>query len=389
MDSPCSVPTVHAAAPAAHAVGAEERNPSALRRLATYAALLLVALEPGCARFGYEDLPRRGEGLGGSLVNTDGDPPRDAGAPHPGVDASTPDGVAAPPDAGSPPDASPDGPELPDARPDPPPTDPPLCTLSPPELLGEPNYADNSLWSPSLSADALSLYFAVRVPGWVEEIGVATRAAPGAAFGLGQSLAAPVNTGTEGTPSISADGLSLYFFSERSGGAGGRDLYVATRASTSDAFATVRALTGLNTADREHLPRLSADELTLHFVSNRSGNTEIWRATRASRSAEFANPELVPELNSDGEDGAVTLSPDGLEAILSSDRTGTQGARDLFRATRTSSAEPFSAAVPLTEINSDENDYDPTLSFDGTELYFVSNRSGSAPQIYRSLRSCP
>jgi Tol biopolymer transport system component len=198
-----------------------------------------------------------------------------------------------------------------------------------------------------------------------------------------------VNTGTAGTPNISADGLSLYFFSERTPGSGGRDLYVATRASSSDEFDAVRELVGLNTPDREHLPRVSADELTLYFVSNRSANAEIWRATRSSRAADFADPQLVPELNSESEDGAVTVSPDGLEAILASNRPGALGGRDLYRATRSRTTEPFSAPEPLVALNSGVDDYDPTLSYDGTELYFVSNRNGSNTEVYRSLRSCP
>lgn len=348
--------------------------------------LALLALLPGCARFGFEDLglPGRAAGAGGSPGST-GSAELDAAAPssdasQPALGAPLPDGGASR-DAGSPlardADAEPTAPAV------------SLCTLSAPELLGSPNFPGNDLWSPSPSADGLSLFFAVLVPGWVEQIAVSVRSTPSAAFGDGQSLPAPVNTNTEGTPALSADGLSLYFFSERAGGAGGRDLYLATRSSTSAQFDTVRALVALNTPEREHLPRVSADELTLHFVSNRSGDTEIWRATRASRTADFEAPQLVPELNSDSEDGAVTLSPDGLEAILSSNRAGTLGGRDLYRATRGSSSEPFSTPEPLTELNSAVNDYDPTLSFDGTELYFVSNRNGSNSEVYRSRRSCP
>lgn len=96
----------------------------------------------------------------------------------------------------------------------------------------------------------------------------------------------------------------------------------------------------------------------------------------------------MPELNSPSEDGAVTLSPDGLEAILSSNRPGSLG-RDLYRAWRSSTSEPFSVPEPLGELNSGLNDYDPTLSFDGTELYFVSNRNGSDTEVFRSQRSCP
>jgi hypothetical protein len=346
--------------------------------------VLVLGSGQSCARFGFEDLgPSRDAGIAGALVNTGSGQPdaaaaggaAGAGATPPSIDTTLPDGGVAP---APPHDAGVDG-SVP-ARP---------CTWNEPELLGSPNYAGNDLWSPSLASNGLSLYFALLVPGWVEQVAVSTRSASGAAFGDGLPLPAPVNLDTEGTPNVSADGLSLYFFSERAGGAGGRDLYMATRVSTSAEFDTVRELSALNTPDREHLPRVSADDLTLYFVSNRSGDTDIWRATRGSPAADFADPELVPELNSSSEDGAVTLSPDGLEAILSSNRPSTLGGRDLYRSTRTSTAQPFQTPEPLPLLSSTVNDYDPTLSFDGTQLYFVSNRRGSNTEVYRSLRSCP
>lgn len=343
----------------------------------------MLVMAQSCARFGFEDLGLLApDADAGSTAPDASNTELDAATPTGPADASQPDAGPSPPDAADasaiPQDAGPDA-----ARPA-----PGSCAMSAPERLGSPNYPGNDLWSPSLASDGQSLFFAVLVPGWVEEIAVATRNAADDGFSDGQALPAPVNTDTEGTPNLAAGGLSLYFFSERPGGAGGRDLYVATRTSTSDEFADVRALAGLNTTEREHLPRVSADELTLYFVSNRSGDTEIWRATRASLAAEFADPELVPELNSTSEDGAVTVSPDGLEAILSSSRAGSRG-RDLYRSTRRITSEPFSAPEPLPELNSEVNDYDPTLTFDGTELYFVSNRAGSNTEVYRSRRSCP
>jgi hypothetical protein len=262
------------------------------------------------------------------------------------------------------------------------------CALGAPEPLGSPNFPGNDLWSPSLSSDGLSLYFAVTVPGVSEQIAVATRSDRGAEFGLGQPLPSPVNQGTDGTPYLAASGLSLYFFSERAGGAGGRDLYVAARTTTSAPFDTVRALSSLNTADREHLPWVSADELSIYFVSNRVGVADVFRATRSSTSDEFETPEAVTELNSEGEDGGLALSPDGLMLILASDRAGGTGARDLYLATRTSTSQPFSSPVPLTDLDTAQNEFDPAFSIDGDELYFASNRGGGDTLLYRSLRSC-
>jgi Tol biopolymer transport system component len=255
-------------------------------------------------------------------------------------------------------------------------------------VLGDPNYAGNDLWSPSISGDGLSLYFAVSVPGFPEQIALATRADRGAPFGTGQSLAPPVNEDISGTPRLSADGLSLYFFSERGGGAGSRDLYAATRRRSDEEFDSVQALSSLNGPDRDHLPWVSADERTIYFVSNRSGVADIFRSTRASVRDEFGPPEAVTELNSPEEDGGVSLTSDGLTVILSSSRPGGLGGRDLYLATRAIPGEPFSSPEPIAALNTTQNDFDPALSPDERELYFVSNRTGGDTWIYRSLRSC-
>jgi len=71
---------------------------------------------------------------------------------------------------------------------------------------------------------------------------------------------------------LSADGLSLYFSSNR---ARTSDLYVARRATLNDDFGTPEALADLNTAWEERMPWLSPDGTQLYFASNRvSGQYE-------------------------------------------------------------------------------------------------------------------
>ena len=262
------------------------------------------------------------------------------------------------------------------------------CVLAQPQRLGDPNYSGNDLWAPSLSGDGLSLYFGLTVPGIDEQIAVSTRPDRASPFGLGSPLPPPINQAIEGTPHVAANGLALYFFSERNGGAGGRDLFVATRSRQNDDFGNVRALSELNTPGREHLPWLSADERTIYFVSNRGGGNDIFRASRGAKDDPFSNIEAVTELNGDSEDGGITLSPDGLEAIFSSNRPGGVGQRDLYRATRASTSDAFTSIELITGIDTGENEFDPSLSPDGTELYFTSNRDGSDNAVYRAARSC-
>lgn len=263
------------------------------------------------------------------------------------------------------------------------------CSFGAPELLGNPNYAGNALWAPSLSADASTLYVAVVVPGFNEQIVVSTRPDRGNTFGLANVVPAPVSQSVEGTPHISIDNLSLYFFSERAGSGGeARDLYVATRSDPDGTFDTAFPLATLNSSSLDHLPWVSADELTLYFTSRRSGNLDIWRTTRGSLAQAFGAPAAVTELNSGADDNGATFTQDDRTAILSSNRPNGAGGYDLYQAVRPVAGAPFSTPVPLTELNTSATEADASLSPDGQELFFVSSRNG-ATEIWRSLRTCP
>ena len=106
------------------------------------------------------------------------------------------------------------------------------------------------------------------------------------AAGCGQALAdftfgTPTNLGpTVNSPSydsdmsISADGLSLYFTSNRSGGSGTHDIWVTTRETAQDPWGEpVNLGPTVNSSDWEHTPFVSADGLTLYFSSTRPGGS--------------------------------------------------------------------------------------------------------------------
>lgn len=264
------------------------------------------------------------------------------------------------------------------------------CIFGTAELLGNPNYTGNQLWSPSLSQDGLTLYVGVVVPGVSEQVMVATRPNRGNTFGLANPLPAPVNQSVEGTPHISLDGLTLYFFSERGGsGSAARNIYRATRATPSGNFNNATALTTVNSSSMDHLPHTSADELTLYFASQRGGNVDIWRSTRATRSDAFGAPSPVTEINSTADDNGMTLSLDQRTIIFASARPNGAGSYDLYQSVRASTSDPFSTPEPLTTLNTSASETDPELSRDGQELFFVSTRNGGATEIWRSLRTCP
>ena len=82
---------------------------------------------------------------------------------------------------------------------------------------------------------------------------------------------ASINTPAgEGTPFLSDDALALYFYSDRAGGAGGRDLYRATRSSAQADFSDVRVIEGLNGGADDHMPWTAPDGLGIYFASTRA-----------------------------------------------------------------------------------------------------------------------
>jgi len=94
------------------------------------------------------------------------------------------------------------------------------------------------------------------------------------------ALNSPVN---ESDPSIRHDGLEIFFQSNRTGSLG-QDLWVATRDSTFNAWSTpVNLGSPINTTFGEQNAYLSSDNLTLFFASDRpggSGGVDLYVATR-------------------------------------------------------------------------------------------------------------
>jgi outer membrane protein OmpA-like peptidoglycan-associated protein/tetratricopeptide (TPR) repeat protein len=72
----------------------------------------------------------------------------------------------------------------------------------------------------------------------------------------------------ESMPSISSDGKSLYFVSDRSGGYGGYDIYRSTRNAEGKWSQAVNMGPSINTAGHEKSPFIHTDSQTLYFSSS-------------------------------------------------------------------------------------------------------------------------
>ena len=263
-------------------------------------------------------------------------------------------------------------------------------TFGEPTNLGPSINTSANDWAPCISADGLSIYFASARPGGYGgtymgfDIWVATRETTEDDWSTPVNVGLPVNSALDETqPCISADGLSLFFDSySRPGGIGGTDLWVATRATVDDPWTEpVNLGPTVNTSTNDNAPSLSADGLSLFFQSCRAGVigvVDLWATTRATRNDSWQEPmNLGPTVNSSSFDGFPDISADGLALFFMSERPGGVGGRDVWMTTRRTTNEPWATPVNLgPTVNTSAIEFSPDISADGYTIYFVSDRLG-------------
>jgi hypothetical protein len=84
----------------------------------------------------------------------------------------------------------------------------------------------------AIRRDGLEMFITSNRPGGLgsQDVWVSTRETTLDAWTTPVNLGPPVNTpSSDGAPALSCDGTTMYFYSDRPGGFGGRDLYVTTR----------------------------------------------------------------------------------------------------------------------------------------------------------------
>jgi len=206
-------------------------------------------------------------------------------------------------------------------------------------------------------------------------------------LGFPVSLEPPVNSSSsEDGLSISADGLSLFFASDRPGG-GGWDLWMATRQTTDYGWGpAVNLGPVVNSPHGEGYPSLSMDGLELFFCSfdgpsqrpGSFGAGDLWVTRRASLYHPWGPPEnLGSVVNTDGRETEPSISADGLCLYFASDRPGGEGGLDLYVTTRPTREDPWCAPVNLgPAVNGAGNDMSPCVSASGLTLFYRS--AGSA-----------
>jgi len=201
-------------------------------------------------------------------------------------------------------------------------------------------------------------------------------------FGAATRVTALSGTTDEGTPSVTADGLELYFKSNRAGGKGMGDIWKSSRASAIAAWGAPVNVAELNTTAAEGSTEISPDGLTLYFSSDRTGSAgalDLWVATRPDRTSAWSAPTRIAALSSPRIDEGIYVSADGRVAYFQSDRdTATVDLKTIYRSTRASTQSAWSTPVKVTELDSGTGDENPWLTADDCTIYFQSVRAGGA-----------
>jgi WD40-like Beta Propeller Repeat len=275
---------------------------------------------------------------------------------------------------------------------------------SEPVNLGAPVNSGANEMNAALSPDELSLYFVSTRSGGQggADIWVSRRAALDAPWGEPVNLGPNVNgPGLDAAPAVSPDGHLLFFSSDRAGGQGSNDIYVARRVDKSDDLGWGPAVNlgpGVNTAGFEaggfYLQSGENGPANLYFARGPNGLALDIYVAAVTADGETRGPAVpVTELNDP--DPAVTdahpsVRIDGREIFLHSSRAGGLGGNDLWTSTRRSVHDPWSPPVNMgTPLNTEAGENQPTLSYDGRTLIFASTRAGGlgGSDIWMSTRT--
>ena len=204
------------------------------------------------------------------------------------------------------------------------------------------------------------------------------------AFGPSRALGETINTSTgDGAPSVSQDGLTMYF--SRLGN--GVDLYTAQRVSTTDDWGRANPIVELNTGSRDDGPSISTDGLELFFWGTRDDQHGIFVSKREDQQSPWGKPQHLSQLKTfEGRNlfpWSPAISPDGLSLYFAGvPGTSLEDAaeideNDIYVASRDTLTTEWSPPRNLGPVvNSNNNDSDPGISPDGLSLFFTSCPTG-------------
>ncbi|MDH4200215.1 MAG: OmpA family protein [Spirochaetia bacterium] len=205
-------------------------------------------------------------------------------------------------------------------------------------------------------------------------------------FSLPINLGIPVNSpGFDGLPSLRRlnDGTyEMYFTSYADNGRGGpleSNIYYTRQVGKS--WSTPIPVAGVNSDFHDRMPSISPDGKFLFFSSDRPGGfgkDDIW-VSQYDDANKLWKPPLNPgdTINTPDSEISPSIHTDGITLYFSSDRRGGVGGYDIYITQRLNGGiwkKPGNLGTPY---NTEQDDEYPTVTNSGEYMYFTSNRPGS------------
>ncbi|MBX3701977.1 MAG: PD40 domain-containing protein [Dokdonella sp.] len=162
----------------------------------------------------------------------------------------------------------------------------------------------------------------------------------------------PNTAGDEYSPSLvnTAAGTFLFFSSNGYPDSQGQDIYMSQVHADGSVTAGVR-VAELSTSADDRMPNVRADGLEVVFSSNRDGNMDVYVATRANPAAAWSAPQRIanPSINSSGSETRPSLSADGTRLYFGR-KADAADPGDVFVATRTRAAAAMAHPAPTLSV---------------------------------------
>jgi outer membrane protein OmpA-like peptidoglycan-associated protein len=199
----------------------------------------------------------------------------------------------------------------------------------------------------------------------------------------------------DGPAAVTADGNTMYFSSEsfkegdyEKDTPGQRTgliyLFVATRVNGK--WANIKAVPFNGKTWSTGNPSISKDGKTLYFASNRKGSvgaTDIWKVTVKGNNT-YSEPEnLGKKVNTEGNENFPFIADNNKLYFASDGRKGV-GAMDIYVKDMSNDSESLNIGLP---VNSPQDDFAFTFNMEANKGFFSSNRGGN-DDLYLATPIC-
>ncbi|MCE7041397.1 OmpA family protein [Dyadobacter sp. CY312] len=223
------------------------------------------------------------------------------------------------------------------------------------QSLGDTVNSLNSQYFPVLTADGETLIFSGLTDSRDENIYITQRQKKG--WDVPEEISKSINTvNNEGTCSVSADGRTLVFTAcNRQDGYGSCDLYI-TQKQGSDWSTPMNMGEPVNSRDWDSQPSLSADGHTLYFASDRrggQGKKDIWVSVLDQKGKWSEPKSLGPTINTPDDENAPFIHANGRTLFYASNGLAGMGGMDIFITQKMDTvwAEPKNLGFPINTVS--------------------------------------